>query len=130
MARTTCLADIDTRKVETFRLALKTARAPATVVLARVEVVELRAIAPALLICDIDFLEVDSLEVLRQLRFVLPECIIVVYTETSRRAWARECHSAGANAVLSKNSTGAELAAGLRAAMRSGCFTDPRVAVA
>jgi DNA-binding NarL/FixJ family response regulator len=113
-----------------FRLALKDSGAPAIVVLARVEVPELRAIAPELLICDIDFLAVDSLEVLRQLRFVLPECIIVVYTETARIAWARECHSAGANGILSKDSIAAELATGLRAAMRSGCFTDPRVAVA
>jgi len=130
MARITCLADIDSRKVETFRLALKSAHAPANVVFARVEVPELRAIAPALLICDLDFLAVDSLEVLRQLRFVLPECIIVVYTETARLAWARECHSAGANAIVSKKSIAAEIATGIRAAMRSGCFTDPRVAVA
>jgi len=130
MACITCLADIDTRQVETFRLALKSARAPAIVVFARIEVGELRDIAPALLICDIDFLAVDSLEVLRQLRFVLPQCTIVVYTETESLEWAHECHLAGANAILSKNSIAAELATGIRAALRSGCFTDPRVAAA
>jgi len=130
MARTTCLADIAPEKVSLFRLVVKRAKAPPLVVTARVDVVALRAISPDLLICDLDALEVDPLETLRQLRFVLPGCIIAVYTQNTKRSWGLSCHSAGANGVLSKSSSETELAVGLKLAMSEGCFTDPRLRAA
>jgi DNA-binding NarL/FixJ family response regulator len=130
MARTTALADIDPEKVSLFRLVVKRAKAPPLIVIARVDVVALRVISPDLLICDLDSLEVEPLEVLRQLRFVLPRCIIVIYTLVTKRSWGLSCHTAGANGVLSKDSSETELAAGLKLAMSDGCFTDPRLRAA
>jgi DNA-binding NarL/FixJ family response regulator len=130
MLRTTCLADIDDTKVALFRVVVKQARAPVLVVVARVEVAALGALSPAVLICDLDHLELEPLEVLRQLRFVLPTCIIVVYTLSGKHGWGLACHLAGANGVLSKTSNEAELVVGLRSSMRTGCFTDPRLAAA
>ncbi len=130
MARTTCLADIDDAKVALFRHIVKDAKAPLLVTVGRVDVVALGALSPAVLICDLDDLATEPLEVLRQLRFVLPTCIIVVYTLSRKREWGLACHLAGANGVLSKTSNEGELVVGLRSSMRSGCFTDPRLAAA
>jgi DNA-binding NarL/FixJ family response regulator len=130
MARTTALADIDPEKVSLFRLVVKRAKAPPLIVTARVDVVSLRAVSPDLLICDLDALETDPLEMLRQLRFVLPGSIIVLYTQNTKRSFGPSAHSAGANGVLSKSSSEAELAVGLKLAMSDGCFTDPRLRAA
>lgn len=83
---------------------------------------------PNTLIADVDRLLVDPLQVVRQLRFVLPACILVIYTRTTEQAWARDSHLAGATCVLSKDSNESQLANGLRNAIRSGCWTDPRFA--
>ena len=53
-----------------------------------------------------------------------------VYTADDTREWTFACHLAGANAVLSKASSEDELATGIRGALVSGCYTDPRNAVA
>jgi len=87
-------------------------------------------LAPQLLLCDIDASGVDPLEFLRRLRFVLPESILAVYTAIVKDRWVLECHLAGANCILSKESSEAELVFGLRGATFSGCFTDPRFAAA
>lgn len=126
MAHVSCLAEIESEKVPAFIAALKKAGAPVRAIMARLEVVELGKLAPALLVCDVDGLQLDALELLRQLRFVLPACIIVVYTASMKRSWALACHLAGANGLLSKKSNAAELVAGVRSALRHGCFTDPR----
>ena len=130
MDRVTCLAEIDPAKVPLFRLVVKRAKAPLRIVVARIDAVALHALSPDLLICDLDSFETDPMEMLRQLRFVLARCIIVVYTLETGRSWGKTCHIAGANGILSKNSSEAELAAGLRAALFDGCFTDPRLRVA
>jgi DNA-binding NarL/FixJ family response regulator len=97
-------------------------------VAARLNVPELRKLRPDILVVDLDQLEVDAFEMLRRLRFVLPECILVVYTAAPEQSWARECHFAGATCVLSKDSDEAELTVGLQHAIKSGCWTDPRFA--
>ena len=130
MARTTALADIAPDKVALFRLVVKRAKAPPLIVTARVDVVALRAVSPDLLICDLDSLETDPLETLRQLRFVLPQCVIVLYTLNTKRSWGVSAHTAGANGVLSKKSSESELAVGLKLAMSDGCFPDPRLRAA
>lgn len=58
-------------------------------------------------------------------RFVLPGCIIAVYSGTLRESWALACHLAGANCILSKNGEQSEIVTGLRQSLTSGCFTDP-----
>ena len=70
----------------------------------------------------------DQLELLRRIRFVLPDCVIAVYTGVMNRAWSLACHLAGANCMLSKQSEQRDLSTGLRRALLSGCYTDPRFA--
>ncbi len=128
MARICCLAAIDPDHIFVLRAALKSAGESAVLIPAHLDVAKLSALAPNTLVVDIDQLEGHALEMVRQLRFVLPQCILVVYSSSTEQAWARECHLAGATCVLSKNSSEAQLANGLRHAMRSGCWTDPRFA--
>lgn len=113
-----------------FIAVLKRAGLPMSPSVASLDVVELAKLAPDALVADLDGLTVDPLERLRQLRFVLPTCIIVVYTANNTRPWGVKYHLAGANGVLSKSSTEAQLASGMRSSLRSGCFTDPRLTAA
>lgn len=128
MARICCLAAIDPDHVELLRSALKSAGEPNLAILVRLDVAELSKLRPDVLIADLDRVEVDPLEMTRQLRFVLPECVLVVYTATTDLADAREFHLAGATCVLSKDSDQAQLTDGLEHATESGCWTDPRFA--
>jgi DNA-binding NarL/FixJ family response regulator len=131
MARKNCLAGIDDANVSMLRLVMRAAGALASPKVTPLpSVTELRTIAPDLLLCDVDGSEVDKLELLRRIRFVLPQCVIVVYTGVTKRTWAVACHLAGANGMLSKESSQAELTAGLRNALKTGCFTDPRFVAA
>lgn len=122
----TCLAGIDGDKVAMFGVALREAGALASATVARLDVAELGKMTPDLLVCDIDALRVDPLEMVRRLRFVLPDCVIAVYTGDMRRTWGVSCHLAGANCLLAKGSTRRQLSSGLRGAVRTGCYTDPR----
>jgi DNA-binding NarL/FixJ family response regulator len=122
------LAAIDQSRVELLGAALKGAGEPALAIVSRLNVGELAKLSPDILIADVDGLEVDPLEMLRRVRFVLPECIIVVYTGIMERYWARDCHLAGVNGLLCKDSEEADLVSGLRQAIAIGCWTDPRFA--
>jgi DNA-binding NarL/FixJ family response regulator len=128
VGRTSCLAGFDRDEVAAFATALEHLGFRLLPVVARLDVAEIARLAPSLLVCVVDRLAVDPLEMLRQLRFVLPACTIVVVTDDGRQAWARSCHLAGANGVLWKTSTQAQFALGVRRAERDGCFTDPRFA--
>ena len=114
------------RDLPLLTAALNAAVAHADASIAQLDISVLRALAPDVLVIDIDRLDVDPIEALRQLRFVLPESVIVVYTSGTNSDVVRACHNAGANCLLSKSSDEAQLATGLRRAMWSGCFTDPR----
>jgi DNA-binding NarL/FixJ family response regulator len=128
MARVCCLAAVDPNDIQLLGSALRGAGEPGYAVVARLDVAALGKLAPDVLIADVDRLEVDPLEALRQLRFVLPECAIVVYTGGVESSWGRACHLAGATCVLSKESDESQLTTGLRRALQTGCFTDPRFA--
>jgi DNA-binding NarL/FixJ family response regulator len=128
MARGCCLAGVDPNDIPLLGAALKGTGEVDLTVVANVDVAALGKLAPDVLIADIDRQEVDALELLRQLRFVLPDCVIVIYTGTARSAWGRKCHLAGASCVLSKESRVALLMSGLRRAIETGCYTDPRFA--
>jgi len=108
--------------------ALQTAGAVVPPVIARLIVSELGKILPAILICDVDALATDPLEMIRQLRFVLPECLIAIFTTSVSGSWALSCHLAGANCILSSESNERQITFGLRRVLQSGCFTDPRFA--
>src|SRR5487761_2447129 len=124
MTRTCCLAGMD-GAAPAFGAVLKAAGEPAPATLARLDVSELGRLAPDLLVCDIDDIDVDPLELLRQIRFVLPNCVIAVYSGDMHRSWGRACHLAGANCLLAKGSDERGLSDGLRGALSIGCFTDP-----
>ena len=126
MARLCCLAAIDPYDLPLLTAAMNAAFAHANASIAQLDVAVLRALAPDVLVVDVDRVDVDPIEAIRQLRFVLPDCIIVVYTGGTNSDVVRACHNAGANCLLSKSSDETQLAAGMRRAMWSGCFTDPR----
>jgi DNA-binding NarL/FixJ family response regulator len=120
-----CLARIDPAAVELLTASLAVVAFALPVVVTRLSVTELGLLAPNVLVIDIDSLDADPLEMLRMLRFVLPGCMIAVYTNVLEESWALECHLAGANCLLSKSSDATQLTAGLRRSLHSGCFTDP-----
>jgi DNA-binding NarL/FixJ family response regulator len=130
MAFKCCLAGIDRSLIPMFSGVFLGAGAPTLLSLARLNVAELNEMRPTLLVCDVDGVDVDALELLRRIRFVLPECLIVVYTSVIEHGWSIKCHLAGVNAMLSKDSNERLLAEGIRSVLRSGCYTDPRFAAA
>lgn len=130
MAYICCLAGLDRIAVPTLSAALRAAGAPALATVSRLNVTELGKLAPDLLVCDVDAVDVDRLELLRRLRFVLPNCLIAVYTGVMKRTWGMACHLAGANCLLSKAADEAALAEGLRDGLLIGCYTDPGFAAA
>lgn len=88
------------------------------------EVAKIARHAPRAVLVDLDNLQTDRLECLRQLRFVLPQSAIVAVLSDSLEDWAAQCHLAGASGVLLR-STLPRVLAGLRRAVRHGCYTDP-----
>jgi DNA-binding NarL/FixJ family response regulator len=128
MARTCCLAGIDDARLPVLSAAITSADAAALVTVAPLDVTELGRRSPDLLVCDVDGIDIDPIELLRQVRFVLPDATIAVYTGLLETPWGRACHLAGANCLLSKGSDQALLMRGLLVALKSGCYTDPRFA--
>jgi DNA-binding NarL/FixJ family response regulator len=128
MPLTCCFAGLAEDKIAMFGAVIRNAGIPGPAAVTSLNVSALGSLSPGLLLCDVDGLTVDKLEIIRQLRFVLPDCVIAVYTGLTSQGWSRAYHLAGTNCLLSKSATEAELSAGLRDALRSGCFTDPRFA--
>jgi len=128
VAQTACLVGIDRDHTPLVLRALAKAAPHLRAEIARFDVAELRALVPELLICDIDGAPTDPLELLHQVRFVVPACVIGVYTKTPELPWALACHLAGASGIFLQRSTVDELAEALRETLRGGCFTDPRFA--
>ncbi len=123
--RASCLARIEPGAVDVLTAALLEVSRPLPVIVHTLSVTEMGLLAPGLLVVDLDGLDVDPLEMLRRLRFVLPACMIAVYTSLIDEDWAMSCHLAGANCLLSKASDEGRIGVGLRDALRGGCFTDP-----
>jgi DNA-binding NarL/FixJ family response regulator len=128
MARVCCLVSIEPGDAARLAAALETAGEPVSTVMTHLDVAELGRLAPDVLVADLDALKIDALETVRRLRFVLSECVLVVLTSVATIAWGRACHLAGANCLLSKDSSESELSSGLRRAIHGGCYTDPRFA--
>jgi hypothetical protein len=91
----------------------------------RVRVPELGPLRLDFLLIDADQFELDPLETLRMTRFVLPNCVIAIHTDSAGLTWPFDCHLAGANCVLLKGTTAADITAGIRRTLRTGCYTDP-----
>jgi DNA-binding NarL/FixJ family response regulator len=123
--RVSCLARISPGAVQLLSASIERAGSSAPVIVSHLSVTELGLLAPSLLVVDVDGLDVDPLEMLRRLRFVLPACVLAVYTDVLEEPWALACHMAGASCLLSKSSDATQVAAGLRRSLISGCFTDP-----
>lgn len=81
---------------------------------------------PGVIFVDVDFLDVEPVAAIRQLRALLPNATICAYTGKIEPAWAATCSRAGANCVLTKAATPAELVAGIQRALRVGVFVDRR----
>jgi DNA-binding NarL/FixJ family response regulator len=81
---------------------------------------------PAVVFVDIDFIDTDPMAALRQLRTVVPDATICAYTGNADEGWAAACTRAGANCVISKSATPAEIASGIQRALRVGAFVDSR----
>lgn len=120
-----CLAGIDPGHVGLLSASLAQLGLMPAIVVDGVGVSQLGLLAPSVLIVDLDHLEADPYETLRMVRFVLPNCLIAVYTGELTRERAVGCHMAGANCLLSKASDEGALSDGLQQARESGCFTDP-----
>ena len=81
---------------------------------------------PRVIFVDVDFIDVEPVAAIRQLRGALPNATICAYTEKLDAAWAATCSRAGANCVLSKSASPEELVAGIQRALRVGVFVDHR----
>lgn len=128
MCQPPCFAGLDRDAIKILNAALAVIGTWNPAVVSGLTVVAIGSVKPELLVCDIDRSESDPLELLRQVHFVLSASIILVYTDRANGLWNVGCRTAGANGLLSKQSNITELAAGVRSAMRVGCFTDPRCA--
>lgn len=91
---------------------------------------EIARYEPSIIFVDVDFLQVDTMIAIRQLRTTVPEATICAYTGRGDNGWAAMCTRAGANCVLSKAATPEEIISGLQHALRVGAFIDSRFDVA
>lgn len=92
-----------------------------------IAVAELGRTEPQLVLIDIDFVEDDAVSSLKLLRAVLPEATICVYTGTIDDGWATTLTRAGANGVITKLATPAEIIEAIRAALAAGNYLDRRI---
>jgi DNA-binding NarL/FixJ family response regulator len=81
---------------------------------------------PTVVFIDIDFIEVDPIRALRQIRQVVPNATICAYTGSATDGWATSCMHAGANCVISKAAAPSEIVGGIQRALRLGSYVDPR----
>jgi DNA-binding NarL/FixJ family response regulator len=81
---------------------------------------------PRVVFVDIDFIEVEPVAAIRQLRSIVPTATICAYTSKVDASWAVMCSRAGANCVMSKSAAPAEIVAGIQRALRVGVFVDER----
>lgn len=81
---------------------------------------------PSVIFVDIDFIEIDPVSALRQIRSVVPSATICAYTGGTEAGWAETCSRAGANCVISKSATPDEIVAGILRAVKVGAYVDER----
>jgi len=74
----------------------------------------------AALFVDVDYLDVEPILAIRQLRSVAPLMTLCVYTRRSDEEWTRACEAAGADCVIGKTAGIDEIAAAIEDSMRAG----------
>jgi DNA-binding NarL/FixJ family response regulator len=87
---------------------------------------EIARTKPAVIFIDVDFIEVDPVRAIRQIRSVLPNATICAYTGRTEAAWSGTCSRAGANCIISKSATPEEIVAGIERAIRVGAYVEHR----
>jgi DNA-binding NarL/FixJ family response regulator len=87
---------------------------------------ELCRTEPSVIFVDIDFIDVEAVDALRQIRSVLPDATICAYTGGAEEGWAATCTRAGANCVISKSAMPDEIVAGIQRALKVGAYVDRR----
>jgi DNA-binding NarL/FixJ family response regulator len=66
-------------------------------------------IEPRVVLIDIDYLDVDPLSALQNLRTILPKATICAYTERTESEWELSCTRAGASCTVSKAASPLEI---------------------
>lgn len=86
------------------------------------ELDEVGRVEPAIVFADVDFIEGDAADAIRQLRVAAPEATICAYTGHSDAWWCGVYARAGANCIISKAASPAEIIDGLAQALQVGMF--------
>lgn len=85
---------------------------------------------PGAIFVDADFLDTEPVAVVEMLRTALPAALILAYVGDETQRFGDKLSAAGANGVLSKHSGVSEIVKGIRDAVATGTFIDPRLAEA
>jgi DNA-binding NarL/FixJ family response regulator len=86
------------------------------------------ALAPDVILMDINMPGLGGLEATLEIRKTQPEVKILVLTQHEDREYIRRFLQAGVSGYILKRSAGAELASAIRAAHRGGLVLDPEIA--
>lgn len=85
---------------------------------------------PRVIFVDVDFVDIEPVTAIRQLRSAVPDATLCAYTGRPEVGWAAICSRAGANCVISKSATPEEIVSGIQHALRVGAFVDHRFDIA
>lgn len=89
-----------------------------------------REVRPDVALLDIELPGRTGLEVLPELRAVLPSCVVLILTTFARPGYLRRAMEAGAAGFMVKDGPVEELAAAIRRAMAGERVIDPALAAA
>ncbi len=120
-----CLAGIEPAAVPMLVAALVLIGSDEPTILAATDTTAIGSLDAHVLVLDVDALETDPLETIRQARFLLRAGVIAIFTDRLEQSWGLACHLAGANCLLSKLGSEDTTAIGLLRGIGGGCFTDP-----
>jgi DNA-binding NarL/FixJ family response regulator len=104
MERICCLVGATPEDVPRLAAAIAAAASDIDVNVALFDVVMFQALAPDVIVVNIDAMREHPLEVLAQLRFVLPRCTIIVFVSSHDASRLREVRNTGANAIAMSSS--------------------------
>ena len=129
MSQLTCLVALRFDDLPILNTALDLVGVPQSVSM-ELNPTAIKSLAPEVVVLDIDDLNIDPFETLRRLRFVLPDCMMIVYTNVLSSEWCRGCRLAGVSGIRSERSDVGAVEFGIRPTIQNGCFTDPRIDLA
>lgn len=82
---------------------------------------------PSAVFLDTDFLDGEPVAAVEMVHGALPAAPIFAYVGDTTRGFVEQLTAAGASCILSKNSSPTEVVQGIRDALASGRFIDPRL---